>query len=162
MAESNRHPIALLAAAASIISILGFLGIKGFGGDPANDPGTGPPPTTPVATTSCPCPTPPAQAVTCTIEDRLGEGQVAEAVNLAIAGRRWTMRISSADPEARVAVRFAQPGSQRYDVTTSTLFDSGATISGHGFGTIECTGGQTYQLAGDYDQNPAQVVLEAS
>jgi hypothetical protein len=161
MAESNRHPFALLAAAASVISILGFAGITGFGGEPADDPGIGPPPTTPVATTSCPCPTP-AQAVACTIEDRLGEGQVAEAVSLPIAGRRWTMRIGSADPEARVTVRFARPGSQRYEVTTSTLFDSGATISGHGSGTIECTGGQTYQLAGDYDQDPAPIVLEAS
>jgi hypothetical protein len=164
--SSNRHPIALLGAAASLITVLGFFGVRSW-------PGSEPPtpvastqavtpstvvvtqPAAPAPSTTCSCPTrtpapPPLVKVSCVIEDRLGEGQVAEAVTLRFGTKEWQLNIDESDPTDRLTLRFPHAGSYRYTVETVTETTDGATVHGAGEGTIACRGGQTFQLAGDY------------
>jgi hypothetical protein len=171
----NRHPIVLLGAAASLISVLGFFGVRGW-------PGTTEPPTpvastqavalttapvthstpTPAPSTTCVCPTPtptPAK-VSCVFEDQLREGQVAEAATLRFGTKEWELSIDESDPTDRLTLRFPRAGSYRYTVETVTETADGDLVHGSGEGTVACRGGQTFRLVGDYGSGQLTVSLE--
>jgi hypothetical protein len=171
--SSNRHPIVLLGAAASLITVLSFFGVHAWPGSEPSAPvaSTGtvaPAPTTaqftaPVAspsrTCACPDPTPPPAKVSCVIEDRLGEGQVAETVTIWFGSKKWELTVDESDPTDRLTLRFPHAGSYRYTLTTETETSDGATVHGVGEGTIACRGGQTFQLVGDYGGDQLTVSL---
>ena len=164
--SSNRHPFAVLSAAASLITVLGFFGVHQWRSSPAAPTGySGPIPTsnppTPAAQVS---PSPPngsattATSVVCTIEDRLGEGQVAESAQVTFA-RTWSLSIDQSSPRDRVRLRFPRAGTYHYSVTVRTETADGHILRGEGDGTIDCRGAQTFVLSGDYSTNPVDVTL---
>jgi hypothetical protein len=173
MSTSNRHPFALLGAAASLITVLGFIGVKGWASADTGSSDTGSSVTgnsvtgnfvTPAAGANTYTPkstVPAATGVTCTITDELGEGQVAENVRIAISGRTYDLSIGSARTKDALRLRFTGPGSHSYAIATATEFTTGASSTGEGRGTFRCDGGETYALVGDYDTEPATVTLEA-
>jgi len=179
--SSNRHPIVLLGAAASLITVLSFFGVRGWPGSeppapvaatgtvapaPAAAQSTAPAPS-PSRTCACPDPTPspspspsPAPAkVSCVIEDRLGEGQVAETATVRFGSKEWGLTVDESDPTDRLTLRFSHAGSYRYTLTTKTETSDGDTVHGVGDGTIACRGGQTFQLVGDYGGGQLTVSL---
>ena len=173
--SSNRHPIVLLGAAASLITVLGFFGVRGWPGTepPAQvaatqsiqpaQPVTAPPPT-PSPTCVCPdqtadptrtatltpTPSPTLTAVSCVIEDRLGEGQVTETVTVRFGSKDWELTVDESDRTDRLALRFPRAGAYDYQLSTVTELADGDILHGTGRGTITCRGGQTFQLVGDY------------
>ena len=183
--SSNRHPIVLLGAAASLITVLSFFGVRGWPGSepptPVASTGTVAPggvgaqssaaapggvgaqssaaAPSPSGTCACPDPTPPPATVSCVIEDRLGEGQVAETVTLRIGSKEWELTVDESDPTDRLTLRFPHAGSYRYTLTTETETADGDTVHGVGDGTIACRGGQTFQLVGDYGSDQLTVSL---
>jgi hypothetical protein len=97
--------------------------------------------------------------VSCVIEDRLGEGQVAETVTLRFGSKEWELTVDESDPTDRLTLRFPHAGSYRYTVATETETSDGDTVRGVGDGTIACRGGQTFQLVADYGSDPLTVSL---
>jgi hypothetical protein len=192
--SSNRHPVVLLGAAASLITVLSFFGVRSWpGSEPtptpvaATDPAptqpaptqpapTQPAPTQPARTTvrlessapaptpTCRCtgptPTPRPTAVSCVIQDRLGDGQAAETVTLRFGSKDFELSIDSSDPTDRLTLRFPQAGTYRYSAAAETETIDGDVLVGTGAGTIRCDGDQTFQVTGDYGTDPATVALE--
>jgi hypothetical protein len=192
--SSNRHPVVLLGAAASLITVLSFFGVRSWpGSDPppapvaATQPAptqpaptqpapTQPAPTQPARTTArfessapaptptCRCteptPTPTPAAVSCAIEDRLGDGQAAETVTLHFGSKDFELSIDASDPSDRLTLRFPQAGTYRYSATAETETTDGDLLEGAGAGTISCDGDQTFQVTGDYGSDPVTVRLE--
>lgn len=177
--SSNRHPIVLLGAAASLITVLSFFGVRGWPGSepltPAASTGTAAPTTAgvlspaPSPSRTCICPSPtheptpeptPAPAtVSCVIEDRLGDGQVAETVTIRFGSKEWELTVDESDPTDRLTLRFPHAGRYRYAIETETETSDGDTLYGEGEGAITCRGGQTFQLVGDYSTDPLTVSL---
>lgn len=179
MSHSERPSFGLLGAAASLITILGFLGIKGLAGEPEQTSQ----PVTPATTAPGPAPTyeptrrattrvterteepatAPATEVTCTVVDELGERQTAESVLLKINGQSYRMSIDTDGPRQQLRLRYTRPAAALdYTIMVSTRFDDGSLVRGGGRGEISCTGGETYAVAGDYSTNPSRIVLERS
>lgn len=177
--SSNRHPIVLLGAAASLITVLSFFGVRGWPGSeppapvastanvapaPAAAQTTAPAPA-PSASRTCACPDPtptpppPPAKVSCVIEDRLGEGQVAETVTVRFGSKEWELTVDESDPTDRLTLRFPHAGRYRYTLTTETETSGGDTVHGVGDGTIACRGGQTFQLVGDFRGDQLTVSL---
>jgi hypothetical protein len=185
----NRHPVVLLGAAASLITVLGFFGVRGWPGTepPAPAASTGPAatigpaastgpavspavpvvaptrPATPTPTCACPeptpTPTPTATTVRCVIEDRLGPGQLAESVTVRFGSKHWELEVDESDTADRLTLRFPRAGSYRYTVETETETAGGDTVYGTGQGAVTCRGGQTFQVVGD-GSDPLTVSLE--
>jgi len=182
--SSNRHPIVLLGAAASLITVLSFFGVRGWPGTepPVPAASTGPavtaavtaavplgaPTSTPTPSRTCACPrptptptpTPTPRAVSCVIEDRLGDGAVAESVIVRFGSKYWELTVDESDPADRLSLRFPRAGSYRYTVETETETSDGETVRGRGAGTIICRGGQTFRLVGDYGGDQLTVSLD--
>lgn len=176
--SANRHPVVLLGAAASLITVLGFFGVRGWPGSEPPVPAASTQPATPslapvrssapatVAssdpTCACPAPTPSrtATTVSCVIEDRLGEGQAAETVTLRFGSKEWELTVDESDPTDRLTLRFPRSGTYPYAVTTETETFDGDVVHGTGAGTLGCRGGQTFQIVGNYDSDPLTVSLE--
>jgi hypothetical protein len=179
MSSSNRHPFVLLGAAASLITVLSFLGITGWSKDSdadrpvdsagAQTAGPGGVPATYRTTTraavrttrTTPAVTTPASAI-CTFADELAEGQAAETVILSFGSKSYRMSLGADRSRQQLRIRFTVAGSHRYTVATSTLHTDGTIRDGAGSGSVTCTGGEEYTLAGDYTADPAVIVLELS
>jgi hypothetical protein len=175
--SSSRHPLVLLGAAASLITVLGFFGVRSWpGSDPPAPPPPAPTTVVPVASTSpAPAPTPTANptptctcadrttpaptAVSCVIADRLGDGQLAETARVGFGSKEWQLTVDGTDPTARLTLRFRHAGSYRYTVETETETSTGQFVHGSGSGTISCQGGQTFELVADYGSVPLTVSL---
>lgn len=179
--SSSRHPFVLLGAAASLITVLGFFGVRSWpGSDPPAPPVASPTTVVPVASTSpvppptstrtptatptptCACAdrtTPAPTAVSCVIEDRLGAGQFAETARVGFGSKEWQLTVDRTDPTARLTLRFPHAGSYRYTVETETETSTGQFVHGSGNGTISCQGGQTFELVADYGSVPLTVSL---
>lgn len=173
--SSNRHPVVLLGAAASLITVLGFFGVGGWPGSEPLTPAASTGPAAPTAAgvlspapspgRTCVCPSPtreptPAPAtVSCVIEDRLGEDQVAEAVTVRFGSREWELTVDESDPTDRLTLRFPRAGRYPYTIETETQTSDEDTLHGEGEGTISCRGGQTFQVVGDYGTDPLTVSL---
>jgi hypothetical protein len=159
MTTSDRPTIVLLGAAASLITVLSFLGVNGLTDDAPSPAAQTVPPTSSPATSTT---TPAVDEVTCTVTDELGEGQTAEAVRLTIGGKTYRMSIGADRPRQRLTLRYTGPAELDYQVQVSTEFEDGSVHSGEGSGSITCSAGEAYALAGDYTTTPTQVFLELS
>ena len=181
--SSNRHPIVLLGAAASLITVLSFFGVRGWPGSEPLTPaasdrdGRADRGRRPVAGAGAGAfaephlhlPQPDARAhprahpapakVSCVIEDRLGEGQVAETVTVRFGAKEWELTVDESDLTDRLTLRFPHAGRYSYAIETETETSDGGTLHGEGEGTITCRGGQTFQLVGDYSTDPVTVSL---
>ena len=162
MTTSNRHPFALLGAAASLITVLGFVGIKGL-----DDDGHQPTQTSATGGTPAPGPTstrdrPASTEVTCTVTDELGDGQKAETLRLTIGGSTYRLSIDTRRPRQRLTLRYTRPARLDYLIMADTLSTDGTLRRGGGRGSIACSGGEAYAVAGDYDADPARIILERS
>ena len=115
---------------------------------------------TPTCRCTDPTPTPTPAAVSCVIEDRLGDGQAAETVTLRFGSKDFELSIDSSDPTDRLTLRLPRAGTYRYSVAAEIETIDGDLREGTGAGTISCDGDQTFQVTADYGTDPVTVRLE--
>jgi hypothetical protein len=162
MSNSDRPTVVLLGTAASLITVLTFVGWKFPGSEPEDTGETVTPAPATTAAATFRATTPAADEVTCTVTDELGEGQTAEAVRLTIGGKTYRMSIGADQPRQRLTLRYTGPAELDYLVQVSTRFEDGSVHSGEGSGSLTCSAGESYALTGDYTTTPTQIFLELS
>jgi hypothetical protein len=108
----------------------------------------------------------PAKTVDFTITDQLGEGQVAERVEVQVDGRMvGTLNIDEVHPMASITVTVPRAGSYPYELRSVTYvqYDDGTygELYGAGNGQIEVSASKSFALVGQLlDDGTALLALE--